>query len=139
MVLAKNNEKEIPKTFSDMLDHFFAEANLPESRTFRPVVDLSETNKAYEIQAMLPGLEKSEIDLEVTGNGVRISGKRELKNEEKDRRFHLKESPTGNFERHIEIPEDGNLEKVEAKFENGILNVHIPKAEKGSGKQIQVK
>jgi HSP20 family protein len=139
MVLTKNNEKEIPKTFSDMLDHFFAEANLPESRGFRPVVDLSETSKAYEIQAMLPGLEKSQIDLEVSGNGVRISGKREVGNQEKDRTFHLKESPSGNFERHIEIPEDGDLEKVEARFENGILHVHIPKSEKGSGKQIQVK
>jgi HSP20 family protein len=139
MTLVKNNEREIPKTFSDMLDHFFAEANLTDGRGFRPVIDLSETNKAYEVDVMLPGLEKSQISLEVTGQGLRVSGKRETTHQENDRTYHLKESPTGSFERSIEIPEDGNLEKVEAKFDNGILHITVPKAEKSSGKQIHVR
>lgn len=119
------------------MDQLFSERNLINGTGFRPDMDLYETKSSYEVEVMLPGLRKSDIDLEVTGQSLRISGRREQEGD-KDVTYHLREGSSGYFERMIEIPEDGNLEEIEARFENGILFVTIQKHEKNSGKQIGI-
>lgn len=140
MALVKTNNGEIPKTLSDMMDQFFAEANLTKSTSFRPDMDLVENEKAYQVEVMLPGFQKSEIDVENAGQSLRISGSKNVdEEEERHKTYHLKESPNGNFERIIEIPEDGDLTKTEAEFDNGVLSITIPKHKSNNGKQIEIK
>ena len=138
MALVRANEPEFPRRFSDVLDRFFNEVT--DGGGFTPTVDLSETDKSYEIEANLPGLKKKDINLEVDGSTLRISGEKYREDKDKGKTYHLTETEYGYFERALEIPEDADMDNIEAKYNDGILTVSIPKSkEKQKGKQIDIK
>ena len=139
MALVKSNGQEIPRTLTDVMDQVFNEGTLAGGTGFRPDMDLYETKTTYEVEVMLPGLQKSDIDVEVTGQSLRVSGRREYE-DEKDVTYHLREGFNGYFERILEIPQDGQLQEVSARFDQGILFITVPKQEQhSSGKQIELR
>ncbi len=138
MALVKSNGQEIPRTLTDVMDQVFNEGALANGTGFRPDMDLYETKTTYEVEVMLPGLRKSDIDVETTGQSLRISGRREYE-ADKDVTYHLREGFNGYFERIIEIPQDGDLEGVSAQFDQGILFITVPKQEQNAGKQIEIR
>lgn len=108
-------------------------------KTWSPAVDLRETEDAYVVHADIPGLKKEEIDLEVVEDVLTIKGERKQESEKKDGNYHRVERTFGSFMRSVEIPGGFNPEGVSAKFDNGVLEVTLPKLEEQKPRSIKVK
>ena len=104
-----------------------------------PLINLTEGKDNYYVRAELPGVKGDELDIQVTANNLSISGERKIAAEEEDARYHRREREAGTFSRMIGLPGEVDTDKVDAKLENGILTVVIPKAEIAKPKQITVK
>ena len=103
-----------------------------------PLVNLSEDKENYYVRAELPGVKGDELDIQVTGKNLAISGERKIAAEEEGARYHRREREAGTFSRMIGLPGDINRDNVDAKLEDGILTVVVPKAEIAKPKQITV-
>jgi HSP20 family protein len=106
---------------------------------FMPSVNVAELENEFEVKVDLPGLKPEEVQVEVKGNELWISGKREEEKEEKGKTFHRVERNYGEFRRILPLPSAVTAEQIEAKLESGVLIVHIPKTEEATPKKIQVK
>lgn len=109
------------------------------SPSLQPRCDVSETKDHYLASFDIPGMKKEEIKIEVLGNQLVISGERrkEAKKEENEFSLHH-ERVHGKFERIFNLPMTVNTEKIEAQYEDGVLNIAIPKAEMSKGRTIQI-
>jgi HSP20 family protein len=103
-----------------------------------PLVNLAEDKDKYYVRAELPGVKGDELNIQVTGNNLAISGERKIAAEEESARYHRREREAGTFSRMIGLPGEIDSDKVEASLENGILTVVISKAEIAKPKQITV-
>jgi len=115
---------------------------LPEvfqARRFPPI-NVSETEEAFEITLDLPGLEEKDIEVEMMGNQLLVSGERKWEDEKKGKEFHRVETQYGRFERAIPLPEGTRLQpdEIEAKYKKGVLHIQVPKIEKTPAKKIAV-
>ena len=88
--------------------------------------NVAETNSNFTISLAIPGYEKSDIEISLDKNKLTIKGKKQASNETK---YSVKEFDFSGFERSFFLPEDVQADKIEAKTENGILYVYIPKEE----------
>lgn len=113
------------------------EIGLSPSRLF-PAVNISENKDKYFVRAELPGIKTDEIDLQVNGRNLTISGERKIQFEGEDAKYHRREREAGKFSRVIGLPGDIDADRVEAKMINGVLTVEIPKSETSRPKQIAV-
>lgn len=94
-----------------------------------PRVEVSETDSEVEISAELPGMSQEDIDVSVTEDMIRIKGEKKSEKEEKKKDFYLSERSYGAFQRAIPLPSGLDLNKANATFKNGVLNVTLPKTE----------
>ena len=107
---------------------------------FVPAVNTREDEKAYYIEVDLPGVKKEDIDITTEDNVLTISGERKVRQEVKEDDYYKVESRYGKFSRSFNLPEDADVEKIEAHAENGVLEIVIPKkAEVTKVKKIAVK
>ena len=107
---------------------------------FRPNVNTRETEKNYHIEVELPGIKKENVDIQVDGNVLTISGERNVREEVNDEDYHKIESRYGLFSRSFTLPEKVDVSNIEAKFKDGILEVTIPKLKiDTSSKKIEIK
>jgi HSP20 family protein len=106
-----------------------------------PAVDITESNKAFELTADLPGLNEKNIEVKIANGGLTIMGEKKDEKEEKGKDYHLSERHFGSFQRHFRLPETVDVEKIEATFKNGVLHVTLPKKPEAqkSEKKIEVK
>ncbi len=101
--------------------------------------DLYETDDEFVMTAALPGLKPEDLDINVQGNVLTISG--ELKSDEREgeqRTYHARERRYGKFSRQVTLPTGIQADRVQATFENGVLTLHVPKAEEMKPRRIQV-
>jgi HSP20 family protein len=103
-----------------------------------PLTNLSEDKDNYYVRAELPGVKGDQLDIQVTGNNLAISGERKIAAEEEGARYHRREREAGTFSRMIGLPGEVDTDKVDANLQNGILTVVVPKAEIAKPKQITV-
>ncbi|GAB2461037.1 hypothetical protein GCM10011375_11870 [Hymenobacter qilianensis] len=115
--------------FSAMLDRFFNDTVASRGRlsSFSPQVDAYETERGYQIEAALPGMKREDIKVDFQQGRLTISGERQFKNEQNDRRYHLVESSYGSFQRSFQLPDAVSPDQIEASFEDGVLRVMVPK------------
>ncbi len=104
-----------------------------------PLMNVTEDKDNYYVRAELPGIKSDELDLSVTGDTLSISGERKLPSEDENAQYHRRERETGRFSRIISLPSQMDTGKVEAKCNDGILTVTLPKAEEAKPKQITIK
>ena len=104
-----------------------------------PLINLTEDKDNYYVRAELPGVKGDELDIQVTGNNLAISGERKIAAEEEGARYHRREREAGSFNRIIALPGDLEVDNVEAGLVDGVLTVTVPKAEVAKPKQISVK
>jgi len=90
-----------------------------------PSVDVSETDKAYEIEAELPGMDEKDIELSLSNGVLTIRGER--KEEKEDKEKHVSERRYGSFRRTFRLPDTVNEDKATAEFKKGVLRVTLPK------------
>ena len=107
--------------------------------TFAPSADLSESANAFEIRMDIPGMDSKEIEVQVHGNTVTISGQRKEEKEEKGKTYHRVERRSGSFSRTLALPCDVNADEVAADYTQGVLTVKLPKCDEAKTKKIAVK
>ena len=130
--------EELREQFSKLLN---VQESKPSDIAFIPTVNTREADDAYYIEVDLPGVAKDDINIDVDDNTLTISGVRKVKEEHKEDNFYKVESVYGKFERSFSLPEDVDSDKIEAKHNNGVLEIKIPKVEKveKAPKKIEIK
>ena len=139
----KQNRGEISRLRSEMDDlfnSFFGGWNLPmaESKVW-PSIDISEDDEKVMVSAELPGCKSEDIDINVNGRTLSISGEKKQSQEKKEKGYYYCESSYGSFRRDVNIPSEVDPEKIDATYKDGILEINMPKAEKAKTKKISVK
>ena len=137
------------RTFRDLdrlqrqMDEFYGALSgrtlpMPSAGVF-PLTNVTEDNEHYYVRAELPGIKSDELDIQVTKDGISISGERKISAEGNGVKYHRREREAGKFSRLINLPGEVDVNKVEASMVNGVLKVTIPKAEVAKPRQITVK
>lgn len=103
-----------------------------------PLADILEQNGEYLLKAEVPEVKKEDLKVRVEGGTVQIVGERKSEKEEKGREFHRIERSYGSFERSFSLPEDVDASKVSSEFQDGILQIHLPKTQATKAKAIEV-
>jgi HSP20 family protein len=93
-----------------------------------PAVDVSETDKAYEITAELPGMDEKNVEVKLANGILTIKGEKQDEKEEKKKDYYMRERSFGSFERTFAVPDGVDSDKIEAGFRNGVLSVTLPKS-----------
>ena len=107
-----------------------------------PAVNITEHKDDYQVALAVPGLKKDDFKIDVAGNMLTISCEKEDTKEEKEKKFTRKEYSYSSFSRSFTLPEEINKEKIEAKYEDGVLKLTLPRKEEArkiSAKHIAVK
>jgi HSP20 family protein len=104
-----------------------------------PAVDLSENDKTITIRAEVPGMDADDIDINVSGNILTISGEKREERESREENYYHVERRHGSFRRSIELPDSADLDKVEAEQKNGVLTIHVAKQPTATSKHISIK
>ncbi len=107
--------------------------------TFTPVVNEKVDEKGYTLEIDLPGVKKENIEISVNDGILTISGERKLEKKEEKENYTRIESFFGRFERSFKLPADADSDNIEAKYEDGVLKVFIPRKVKPEGKKIEIK
>jgi HSP20 family protein len=106
--------------------------------TFLPPVDISEDDHNITLKAEIPGVKVEDVGITLENNVLTITGERKFKEEESKENFHRVERRYGKFTRSFTLPAGVDSEKVNATFEDGILNITLPKREAFKPKQITI-
>jgi len=107
-------------------------------RSFNPVVDVREEANHYTVRADLPGLKKEDFSIAVENNRLTLTGERKEEKEIKDKGYHYTERAYGSFSRTLDFAVDLQADQVKAVYQNGVLEITLPKSEKAKPKQVQV-
>jgi len=105
---------------------------------FNPPCDIEETDSHYLVSMDLPGVNKEELKIDINEDQLRVYGERREEHQKSKRSFTRNERYYGSFERLMALPKNVKAEEIEAHFENGVLQIVIPKAMVGNAKQIPV-
>ena len=105
-----------------------------------PKIDVAETKDAIDITAELPGVEEKDIELTLANGLLTIRGEKKTERDEKDinKNWHVIERSYGAFSRSIALPFEPASDKVEAKFDNGVLRLHLPQPPEVASKQQRI-
>jgi HSP20 family protein len=104
-----------------------------------PTVDVYEEKDDIVVKAELPGMDKDNIEVNLTDRTLTIKGEKKKEEEMKEENYYRSERSYGSFLRTLELPKDVHADKVKATFKNGILEVRMPKTEEAKAKEIKVK
>lgn len=123
----------VPTSFSNLIDRFFGDAIARtggSAYSFVPKVDILENEKSFELHVAVPGMNKEDFKIDLKDNYLTISGERKFNKEKKDGNLYSVETQYGSFSRSFALPENVDASKIAAKYNNGILELDIPKDEK---------
>jgi len=141
----RNNKSQTPATREDffdpfvtfrremdrMFDDFFGGGALRPAhagwQALTPAVDIDETDKEMVITAELPGVSDKDVEVSLAGDILTIKGEKRAEREEKNGDSTYMERRFGSFSRSVRLPFDIKDEKVDAKFKDGVLTIHLPK------------
>lgn len=112
--------------------------DMAERQSWTPSIDVIETDDAIKLKAELAGMEPNDINIEVQDNVLTMSGERRFQEEVKEDKYYRIERRYGSFSRSIALPQTVDESKIEAKYENGVLEVSVPKSEIAKPKKITV-
>jgi HSP20 family protein len=106
--------------------------------TWMPPVDVTETDDGLVLSFDLPGLTKDEITIELEDNVLTVTGSRERKHEQRGDNYYRWERRHGQFSRSVALPAGVTEEDIQASYENGVLEIQVPKPEQHRPKKIQI-
>ncbi|SDF82133.1 heat shock protein Hsp20 [Methanolobus vulcani] len=126
----------------DMLNNMFKERSFgerwSETGILAPLVDVKDEGSELLVTTDLPGVEKGDVDLDVSDNMLTISANRNSVNEEKDEGYLRRERTYSSFSRTVTLPNAVSVEGAKAKLENGVLSVTLPKMQIEENKKILI-
>jgi HSP20 family protein len=129
---------QMDRFFHDMLREFWGDAS-QGGRAWSPAVDIQETADALVLTAELPGLSAEQVDVSVENQVLTLSGERKFERDAKGETLHRVERAYGAFSRSFTLPTSVAVDRVEARFENGLLTVTLPKQETAKSRKIAIK
>lgn len=130
----------IREELQDMFSQFVGDGgSLAAWAGYAPSLDVSETDTTLEVKMDVPGVKPDDIDVQLSGNLLTISGKRAEEKEEKGKTFHRVERSYGSFSRSVTLPCDVKDDKVDAQIHDGILRVTLQKSEEAKTRKIKVR
>lgn len=104
-----------------------------------PVIDIYEEKGDVVVKAEIPGIEKEDLDINLSDNILTIKGEKKKEEEVKEEGYYCSERTFGSFSRSIEIPRDVVIEKVSAHFKDGVLEIRLPKTEETKRREAKIK
>lgn len=134
----------VPGTFNNFVDDLFSEflsntfERIPNGGIY-PKVDIEENESSYLIKAELPGVRKEDVSIDIDNRVLTISGEKKEIVEDKGKNVFRKESYSGSFSRSFTLPEHVSPDDADAKYENGILTLILPKNNDKMKKKIDIK
>jgi HSP20 family protein len=112
--------------------------DVAERQSWTPSVDVIESEDAIRLKADLAGMDPADISIEVQDNVLTVSGERRFQEEVNENKYYRIERRYGSFSRSLALPQAVNEDGIEAKYENGLLEVTVPKVELARPKKITV-
>lgn len=126
--LNERMRRMLEQTFGGLLD---------DTAGWIPAVDIEEKDDAYVVEAEVPGVKREDVNIEVTGHELFISG--EMKERKREGVIRRQTRRTGRFEFRVTLPGEVDPEAVDAELNDGVLTVRIPKAQRMQRRRIEVK
>jgi HSP20 family protein len=122
----------------DQMNRLFEEQSPSNAHLWAPAVDVSENDSEIVLHAELPGMNKDDIDIQLTGDTLTLRGERKMQSAQRGEHFHRIERQYGAWQRtfQIETPLDAN--GVSATYEEGVLTVRLPKQQAVQPRQIAI-
>jgi HSP20 family protein len=128
---------------SPMLAHALGLQGQPQgsdrATAWAPALDISERKDAYLVTVELPGVEAEDLDITLEDGLLTIQGERQFAHDSSEQQFHRVERRYGAFRRAITLPAQVQAEQIQASFDNGVLQIVVPKMEEAKPKRIQVR
>lgn len=144
MVLIKSKPETIfnkgffPQSFNALINEMFDETRSNQTIGFMPTADVLEKADHFEIRMTLPGIKKEDVKIALEGEMLNIEGERKTELNEENEKFIRRESSYGKFSRSFNVSKL-DTSNIEAKFENGILSLSIPKRKMEKSNIIEIK
>lgn len=138
---ALNREPDLFKPFGDLwFLNPFEDFTVPPfaPKTFIPPFEIKETKDAFLFKADVPGVKEGDLEIQVVGNRLNVTGKREEEKEERGETFHTYERSYGNFARSFSLPDGIDAENVLADLRAGVLTITMPKMPEVKPKTIPI-
>ena len=139
-------QRRMEGLMEDFFDEFFGGGPLSElgddlEADLIPSVDVREKGKEVQVRAELPGVEENDVDVNLDGRTLTISGEKQSEHEQGEGEERQSESVYGYFSRQVQLPADVDDSNAEAKFKNGVLTIKLPKVspQQSEGRRIEIK
>lgn len=131
----------LERDFEQLMERFFGSAaeRYMGAACFVPSASLAETEHEYEVTLELPGVKREEVRVELRHGDLWISGEKREEKKEKGKTFHRVEHSYGDFHRVIPLPGTVDEDRIEARYQDGVLKIILPKTEEAQPKQIEIK
>ncbi len=126
--------------FSNLLEDIFSTVDTGSSfknNETSPSVNIAENSEGFKIEFAAPGLTKEEFQINLDNNVLTVGSEKEVEKEESNENFTRREFNYSSFQRSFTLPDSANGEKISAEYENGILNIEIPKREEAKVKPVR--
>lgn len=136
----KNGLADFRQEMDHLFDDFWRMPTLKTEMpsTWAPSTDISEAEDHYLLSLEIPGMKKDELKIEVIDNQVVISGERKTEEKHERKGSLYSERRFGRFQRAFALPTHVDAGKIEAQYEDGVLNVYVPKSEAAKPRQIKI-
>lgn len=134
-------KSEIDDLFNKVFDESFTSTPSLIKDSFVPKCNIEEKRKHYLVEVEIPGVDPQDVEIELEGNTMIIKGerKREVETEDEENKVHVFEQSYGSFYRSFTLPENANLDDIDAKNKNGILTIKIPKKKESTRRRITIR
>ena len=129
--------EEFQQQMGHLMESLIPGGALGDVMAWVPPVDIEETEDAWLVEAELPGVSRDDVDVEVRGGELRISG--EVKEKERTGILRRKTRRVGRFEYRVVLPGQADVDGIDARMDGGVLTVHIPKSDQARPRRIDVK
>jgi HSP20 family protein len=104
-----------------------------------PPLDVFETGDTLVVKVELPGIDPEAVEVSVEDSTLTVSGSREFRQETEEQNYHRIERRYGAFSRSLRLPQTADAEKVDARFDKGVLTIEVPKREEAKPRRIEIK
>jgi len=123
--------------FNEIMNHSFPTVATNQGLKTRPATNVVETNESFELALAIPGLSKEAINIDIEKEVLTISAKKENTEEKEDKKYMRQEFNYADFKRVFQLPETVDTLAIDAKYQNGILTLVLPKKEEAKDKGPQ--
>ncbi|HEY2543006.1 MAG TPA: Hsp20/alpha crystallin family protein [Gaiellaceae bacterium] len=128
--------EQLNERMRTMLEQTFGGLAPLDRDGWAPLVDIEELDDAYVVEADIPGVKKDDVNIEQVGNELVVTG--EIKERKRDGALRRRTRRVGRFAFRVMLPERVEGDKIEAKLDNGVLAIRVPKAQRAERRRVQV-